>query len=109
MIVPAIDRALDLPLPIVCAFVGAVGALIGSFLNVVIHRVPLEQSIVFPNSACPQCKTPIKPYDNVPIVSYLILGGRCRSCGVHISARYPGVEALTAVLFAMVAWRSEER
>ena len=104
MIVPAIDRAFDLPLPIVCAFFGALGAIIGSFLNVVIHRIPLEQSIVFPNSACPKCKTAIKSYDNIPIVSYLILRGRCRNCGVHISARYPGVEALTAILFAAVTW-----
>jgi leader peptidase (prepilin peptidase)/N-methyltransferase len=104
MSVPAIDRAFDLPLPMACAFVGAVGAIIGSFLNVVIHRVPREQSIVFPNSACPKCHAAIKPYDNVPVISYLILRGQCRNCGVHISARYPAVEALTAVLFAAVTW-----
>ena len=104
MIVPAIDRAFDVPLPIVCAFFGAVGAIIGSFLNVVIHRIPLEQSIVFPNSACPKCKAAIKPYDNIPVISYLILRGRCRNCGVHISARYPAVEALTAILFIAVTW-----
>jgi leader peptidase (prepilin peptidase)/N-methyltransferase len=104
MIVPAIDRTFDVPLPIVCAFFGAVGAIIGSFLNVVIHRVPLEQSVVFPNSACPTCKSAIKPYDNVPVISYLILRGRCRNCGVHISARYPAVEALTAILFVAVTW-----
>jgi leader peptidase (prepilin peptidase)/N-methyltransferase len=104
MIVPAIDRALDVPLPIACAFFGALGAIIGSFLNVVIHRIPLEQSIVFPNSACPKCKTAIKSYDNIPVISYLILRGRCRNCGVHISARYPAVEALTAILFATVTW-----
>ena len=104
MIVPAIDRALQMPLPIACAFFGVVGAIIGSFLNVVIHRIPLEQSIVFPNSACPKCHQAIKPYDNVPIVSYLVLRGRCRNCGVHISSRYPAVEALTAILFAAVAW-----
>ena len=104
MIVPAIDRAFDVPLPIVCAFFGVIGAIIGSFLNVVIHRVPREQSIVFPNSACPKCNAAIKPYDNLPVVSYLILRGRCRNCGVHISARYPAVEALTAVVFAGVAW-----
>src|ERR1051325_1050284 len=104
MIVPAIDRAFDVPLPIVCAFVGAIGAIIGSFLNVVIHRIPLGQSIVFPNSACPKCQAAIKPYDNIPVISYLILRGRCRNCGVHISARYPAVEALTAALFVMVAW-----
>ncbi|HEX3086333.1 MAG TPA: prepilin peptidase [Pyrinomonadaceae bacterium] len=98
------DRAFDVPLPIVCAFFGAVGAIIGSFLNVVIHRVPLQQSIVFPNSACPKCQAAIKPYDNVPVISYLILRGRCRNCGVHISARYPAVEALTAIVFAAVTW-----
>ncbi|HYX30370.1 MAG TPA: prepilin peptidase [Pyrinomonadaceae bacterium] len=104
MNVQAIDGALNLPLPIACVFFGAVGAIIGSFLNVVIHRIPREQSIVFPNSACPKCRQPIKPYDNLPIISYLILRGRCRNCGVHISARYPAVEVLTAVLFAAVTW-----
>ena len=104
MSMPAIDRAFDVPLPIVCAFFGAIGAIIGSFLNVVIHRIPREQSIVFPNSACPKCQAAIKPYDNLPIISYLVLRGRCRNCGVHISARYPAVEALTATLFAAVAW-----
>ena len=104
MNVTAIDRALDVPIPIACAFLGVVGAIIGSFLNVVIHRVPREQSIVFPNSACPKCHKAIKAYDNIPILSYLILGGRCRQCGVHISSRYPAVEALTAILFAAVTW-----
>ena len=104
MNVPAIDRAIEMPLPIACTFLGIVGAVIGSFLNVVIHRIPREQSIVFPNSACPKCRQPIKPYDNIPIVSYLILRGRCRNCGVHISSRYPAVEALTAILFAAVTW-----
>src|SRR2546421_8028011 len=104
MNVMAIDRALDVPLPIACAFLGVVGAIIGSFLNVVIHRLPREQSIVFPNSSCPKCRKRIKAYDNIPIVSYLILRGRCRDCGVHISSRYPAVEALTAILFAAVAW-----
>jgi len=104
MNVTAIDRAIDVPLPIACAFLGVVGAMIGSFLNVVIHRLPREQSIVFPNSACPKCWKPIKPYDNIPIVSYLILRGRCRHCGADISSRYPAVEALTAILFAAVTW-----
>jgi len=80
------------------------GAIIGSFLNVVIHRIPREQSIVFPASTCPKCRVAIKFYDNIPIVSYLILRGRCRACGAAISARYPTVEALTAVLFAAVTW-----
>jgi len=104
MNVPAIDRSLDVPLPFACAFFGLVGAAIGSFLNVVIHRVPREQSIVFPNSACPQCHAAIKPYDNIPILSYAILRGRCRNCGAGIAIRYPAVEALTAVLFALVTW-----
>src|SRR5437016_9022468 len=104
MNVTAIDRAIDVPIPIACAFLGVVGAIIGSFLNVVIHRLPREQSIVFPNSTCPKCRKPIKPYDNIPILSYLILRGRCRHCGVHISSRYPAVEALTAILFAAVTW-----
>ena len=104
MNVTAIDHAIDVPLPIACAFLGVVGAMIGSFLNVVIHRLPREQSIVFPNSACPKCWKPIKPYDNIPIVSYLILRGRCRHCGADISSRYPAVEALTAILFAAVTW-----
>src|SRR2546429_500368 len=104
MIQPAIDSALDAPLPIACAFMAAVGALIGSFLNVVIHRIPREQSIVLPSSKCPKCRAEIKPYDNIPVISYLILRGRCRSCGVRISPRYPAVEALTAILFAAVTW-----
>jgi len=104
MNVTAIDRAIDVPIPIACAFLGVLGAIIGSFLNVVIHRLPREESIVFPNSTCPKCRKAIKAYDNIPILSYLILRGRCRNCGVHISSRYPAVEALTAILFAAVTW-----
>ena len=81
------------------------GAMIGSFLNVVIHRVPNEESIVFPNSACPNCKEAIKPYDNIPILSWLILRGRCRNCHESISFRYPAVELLTALLFVLVYWQ----
>ncbi|HEY0461697.1 MAG TPA: prepilin peptidase [Pyrinomonadaceae bacterium] len=80
------------------------GALVGSFLNVVIHRVPREESIVFPNSTCPKCKNPIKPYDNLPILSWLVLGGKCRRCKEKISPRYPAVELLTAVLFVLTFW-----
>lgn len=83
---------------------GVLGALIGSFLNVVIWRVPRGLSIVRPPSACPQCERPIAAYDNVPIVSYLVLRGRCRHCGARISPRYPAVELGTAVAFAVVAW-----
>ncbi|HVF29446.1 MAG TPA: prepilin peptidase [Pyrinomonadaceae bacterium] len=84
-------------------FVFFFGAIIGSFLNVVIHRVPNEQSIVF-TSACPKCGAPIKPYDNIPILSWLILGGKCRGCKAAISIRYPAVEFLTGVLFVLVFW-----
>jgi leader peptidase (prepilin peptidase) / N-methyltransferase len=98
----AIENALAVPLPIACTFTGVLGAMIGSFLNVVIHRVPLEQSIVLPSSACPSCRTPLRAYDNIPILSFLILRGRCRSCREPISIRYPIVEALTAILFVLV-------
>jgi len=83
---------------------GVFGAIIGSFLNVVIHRVPLEESIVFPNSRCPSCGALIAFYDNIPVLSYVILGAKCRSCKEHISFRYPAVELLTAALFVIVAW-----
>jgi leader peptidase (prepilin peptidase) / N-methyltransferase len=98
----AIESALAVPLPIACTFTGILGALIGSFLNVVIHRVPREQSIVLPNSACPSCRTPLRAYDNIPILSFLILRGKCRNCKKPISIRYPIVEALTAILFVLV-------
>ncbi|MGH9057041.1 MAG: prepilin peptidase, partial [Acidimicrobiales bacterium] len=81
------------------------GLAIGSFLNVVIHRVPLGQSIVTPASACPGCGTPILARDNIPVASWLILRGHCRGCQAPISARYPAVEALTAALFALTAVR----
>ncbi len=80
------------------------GAIIGSFLNVVIHRVPLEESIVFPNSRCPSCGAVIAFYDNIPVLSYALLGGKCRGCREHISFRYPAVELMTAALFVAVAW-----
>src|SRR3954451_10352683 len=83
---------------------GVFGAVIGSFLNVVIHRVPLEESIVFPNSRCPSCGAVIAFYDNIPILSYAFLRAKCRNCKEHISIRYPAVELLTAALFAGVAW-----
>lgn len=86
-------------------FVFLLGAIVGSFLNVVIHRVPNEESIVFPNSACPNCKTAIKAYDNIPILSWLILRGKCRGCGLPISARYPAVELLTALSYLLVYWQ----
>jgi leader peptidase (prepilin peptidase)/N-methyltransferase len=87
------------------AAAGAFGALIGSFLNVVVYRVPAGLSVVRPGSACPGCGAPIRPWDNIPVLSWLVLRGRCRDCAQPISARYPLVEAATAVLFVLVAWR----
>lgn len=75
------------------------GLIIGSFLNVCIYRIPLGKSIVFPGSGCPNCGKPIRPYDNIPLLSYLILRGKCRSCGNPISLQYPFVELLTGVAF----------
>ncbi|MBI5624814.1 MAG: prepilin peptidase [Elusimicrobia bacterium] len=74
------------------------GFCLGSFINVVIHRMPKEQSLWHPGSRCPKCRRPIAFYDNVPVVSWLVLRGRCRGCGTRISARYPLVESLVAVL-----------
>lgn len=83
---------------------GVFGLVVGSFLNVVIHRVPKRESIVWPSSHCPKCGAPISPKDNLPIVSYLLLRGRCRNCAERIPPRYPIVEALTGLLFAAVVW-----
>lgn len=99
------DLNLLLAPPINYIFAGVFGAIIGSFLNVVIHRLPHEESIVFPNSRCPSCEAVIAFYDNVPVLSYVLLGGRCRGCKQRISPRYPAVELLTALLFIAVAWR----
>lgn len=77
------------------------GLLIGSFLNVCIARLPQDQSVVRPPSHCPRCNSPIKWYDNVPIVSFLLLGARCRACGLPISWRYPFVELLNGLLYAL--------
>src|SRR5437588_8866431 len=84
------------------AFVAPLGLMIGSFLNVVTYRVPRGESIVSPGSRCPGCGQAIRPVDNVPVVSWLMLRGRCRGCGTRISPRYPLVELLTAVVFAAV-------
>lgn len=93
-----------IPLPFIYVVAGVFGAIIGSFLNVVIHRLPREESIVLPSSRCPSCGAVIAFYDNIPVLSYLLIAGRCRSCKTHISARYPAVEALTVILFVLVAW-----
>lgn len=97
-----VDGLLGLPLWVTCVFVAAFGAIIGSFLNVVIHRLPRDESIVFPNSRCPSCEALIGPFDNIPLLSYAVLRGRCRKCHAPISWRYPAVELLTAMLYAVV-------
>ena len=89
-------------LAIVC---GVLGLAVGSFLNVVIYRVPRKESIVKPRSRCPGCGTTLASKDNIPVVSWLLLRGRCRTCGEPISARYPLVELLTAALFVVTAVR----
>jgi len=78
------------------------GLIIGSFLNVVAYRLPRKESLVTPGSRCPHCEHPVRPYDNVPVVSWLVLRGRCRDCDEPVSRRYPLVEALTGLLFAAV-------
>ena len=80
-----------------------VGGAVGSFLNVVVYRLPLGISMVYPPSHCPKCGKPIRWYDNVPILGWIVLRGRCRQCGNPISVRYPMVEAMTATMFAVVA------
>jgi leader peptidase (prepilin peptidase)/N-methyltransferase len=81
------------------------GAVVGSFLNVCIHRIPKGESVVAPASHCPACQTPIRAWDNIPLVSFALLRGRCRACGNPIAWRYPLVEALAGALFAMTVAR----
>ena len=94
-----------LPPALTLVFAGAFGALIGSFLNVCIHRLPRGASIVWPSSACPHCSRELAWYENVPVVSYVLLRGRCRTCGEPISSRYPLVETLTSVMFMLAWWQ----
>jgi leader peptidase (prepilin peptidase) / N-methyltransferase len=84
---------------------GILGAVVGSFLNVVAYRLPRGESLLRPGSRCPECGTPIKPYDNVPVLGWLWLRGRCRACRAPISWRYPAVEAITGLLCAAVVLR----
>lgn len=84
------------------------GSLFGSFLNVVIYRMPLERSIVAPGSACGTCGTPLVWWQNIPILSYLLLGGRCHTCGAGFSARYAGIEALTGLAAGLLLWHHGE-
>jgi leader peptidase (prepilin peptidase)/N-methyltransferase len=83
----------------------ALGATIGSFLNVVVARLPRGESLVSPGSYCPACRAPIRWFDNLPLVSFLVLRGRCRHCRGRIAWRYPLIEGATAALFALAAWR----
>lgn len=78
------------------------GAVVGSFLNVCIYRIPRKKSIIYPPSGCPQCEKPIRIYDNIPLVSYLVLKGKCRDCKAPISFRYFVVELITAVVFTLI-------
>ncbi|HJS51473.1 MAG TPA: prepilin peptidase [Pyrinomonadaceae bacterium] len=104
-ITTSFESLTGLPELVAYIFAFVLGAIIGSFLNVIIHRVPNEESIVFPNSKCPKCQTPLKPYDNIPILSWLVLGGKCRNCKEKIAVRYPAVELLTALSFVLVYWQ----
>ncbi len=90
-------------LPFAWIFPLGLGAIVGSFLNVCIYRLPRRESLVLPASRCPQCATPIRWYDNIPLLSFLVLGGRCRDCKGAISWRYPLVEAIAVLLF-ILAW-----
>lgn len=105
LFVNSFEAMTGLPIWVAYAFVFLLGSIIGSFLNVVIHRVPRDQSIVFPNSKCPKCENNIKTYDNIPILGWLVLGGKCRKCKNPISMRYPAVELLTGILFVLTFWQ----
>jgi leader peptidase (prepilin peptidase)/N-methyltransferase len=84
---------------VIAVFSFLLGLIVGSFLNVCILRIPAGESVVKPASRCPQCRAPIRPYDNIPLVSWLLLGGKCRSCKAKISPLYPTVELITGLLF----------
>jgi leader peptidase (prepilin peptidase)/N-methyltransferase len=90
--------------PVSLVFAAAFGAIIGSFLNVCIYRLPLRKSVVWPASACARCGRTLAWFENIPVASYLSLRGRCRTCGERISPRYPIVETFTAVMFASGLW-----
>jgi leader peptidase (prepilin peptidase) / N-methyltransferase len=83
---------------------GSLGLLIGSFLNVVIHRLPRKESLLWPGSHCPTCGEAIGSLDNIPLLSYLFLKGCCRSCGIHITGRYPIVEAVNGLAYGLIVW-----
>lgn len=95
--------------PLLVGFAFVVGTVLGSFLNVVIHRLPRGESVVFGGSRCPRCHAPVRARDNVPIIGWLVLRGRCRDCGEPISSQYPLVEAacglaMAGLTAAAIAW-----
>jgi leader peptidase (prepilin peptidase) / N-methyltransferase len=92
----------DVAYAVFCVFAGLFGLVFGSFLNVCVARMPEDRSVVWPGSACPRCGTAIEPYDNVPVLAWFWLGGRCRACKGRISGLYPTVEALTGVLAVLL-------
>lgn len=98
------DLAAAVPVSLVAIWVALLGGVVGSFLNVVIARVPAGQSVVRPGSRCPRCKKAIRWYDNVPVASWLVLRGRCRDCGERISIRYPAVELLGTLAALGAFW-----
>jgi leader peptidase (prepilin peptidase)/N-methyltransferase len=91
-----------------CIAAGLFGLVVGSFLNVLAHRLPRGESVVFPGSHCPACGAGILPRDNIPVLSWLLLGGRCRTCGAPISVRYPMLELTNGVLWALVFLRARQ-
>jgi len=93
-----------MPFPVLAPLLFVLGLCVGSFLNVVIARVPQGRSVVRPGSACPRCGKPIAWFDNIPLLSYAVLRARCRHCGEPISLRYPLVELVTGLLFVLAAW-----
>lgn len=94
----------ELPPALAIAIVAMFGAIVGSFLNVCVYRVPLQKSVVWPASACPNCRRELLWYENVPVASWILLRGRCRTCATPISIQYPLVEAITALMFGLGWW-----
>lgn len=91
---------------VVLVFIAFLGGCVGSFLNVVMYRLPRRESVVWPGSHCPKCQHAIRPWHNLPMLGWLMLRGKCYDCGERISAKYPLVEAATAAVFVLVALAS---
>lgn len=94
--------------PVLLAVAGLAGLLVGSFLNVLVHRLPRNESIAFPGSHCPRCGAAIRPIHNVPVISWIFLRGRCATCRAPIAIRYPALELANALLWVLVAWRGRD-